>query len=169
VWYGAPSADAIGWAVPRAINVVSLGPATRAREISDRYRNDWAALGRAAGDLPNIGITRHIVVATTDDEARRIARRAYAKWIEAMTYIWRRSNVAFPLAGIYPQHFDALEKLGHGVAGSTATVRDYIKNLRDETGVNYVLCQNTFGDMTFAEAEQSLQLFGRDVLPAFAA
>ena len=46
IWYGAPNADAIGWAAPRAVNVVSLGPAARARAISDRYRKDWAALGR---------------------------------------------------------------------------------------------------------------------------
>jgi alkanesulfonate monooxygenase SsuD/methylene tetrahydromethanopterin reductase-like flavin-dependent oxidoreductase (luciferase family) len=46
IWYGAPNADAAAWAAPRNINVVSLGPAARARAIADRYRDEWAALKR---------------------------------------------------------------------------------------------------------------------------
>lgn len=168
LWYGAPSADAIGWAVPRAMNVVSLGPAARAREISDKYRKDWASLGRGAADLPHIGITRHIVVATSDDEARAIARRAYATWIGAMTFIWRRSNIDFPLAGIYPQTWDELEHIGHGAAGAPDTVRDYIAALQNQSGINYMLCQMAFGDMVFAEVDLSMRLFGDEVMPAFA-
>ena len=62
IWYGAPNADAIAWAGPRSINVVSLGPAARARAISDRYRDEWKRLGRDGSALPGIGITRHIVL-----------------------------------------------------------------------------------------------------------
>ena len=36
LWYGAPNADAIAWAAPHGMNVVSLGPGARARAISDR-------------------------------------------------------------------------------------------------------------------------------------
>jgi len=167
LWYGAPNAEAIRWAAPNAINVVSLGPAARARAISDRYREEWRKLDRAAEALPKIGITRHIVVADTDTEARRIAEGAYRRWREAMEWIWRRAGVAFVLKDIYPSDFSALEAIGHGVAGSPATVRDYVARLRNETGVNYVLCQMVFGDMKFADAEHSIRLFGRDVMPGF--
>ena len=34
LWYGAPNADAIAWAAPLSVNVVSLGPAERARAIA---------------------------------------------------------------------------------------------------------------------------------------
>ena len=168
IWYGAPNADSIGWAVPRAINVVSLGPAARARAISDKYRKDWSELGRDAADLPMIGITRHIVVADSDGKAKDIARRAYPRWRAAMDYIWRRSNVEFTLKEIYPADFVSLERVGHGVAGSPKTVRTYLENLEREAGVNYVLCQMTFGDMATDDAAESLTLFGRDVMPAFA-
>jgi alkanesulfonate monooxygenase SsuD/methylene tetrahydromethanopterin reductase-like flavin-dependent oxidoreductase (luciferase family) len=167
IWYGAPNPEAIGWAAPRGINVVSLGPASRARAISDRYRAEWSALGHAAGGLPKIGITRHVVVAASDDEAKRIARRAYAPWAAAIAFLWEHSKQEFGLKEIYPKEFDALEQIGHGIAGSPATVQRYLENLQAETGVNYVLCQMTFGDMTFAEAETSLALFARDVMPAF--
>jgi alkanesulfonate monooxygenase SsuD/methylene tetrahydromethanopterin reductase-like flavin-dependent oxidoreductase (luciferase family) len=168
IWYGAPNADAIAWAAPNAINVVSLGPADRARAISDRYRAEWDKLGRSPDTLPNIGITRHIVVADTDADARRIAEGAYRHWREAMDWIWRRSGVPFPLKDIYPTDFAALEAIGHGIAGSPATVRDYLARLKEETGVNYVLCQMVFGDMTFVDASHSISLFGREVMPKFA-
>jgi alkanesulfonate monooxygenase SsuD/methylene tetrahydromethanopterin reductase-like flavin-dependent oxidoreductase (luciferase family) len=167
LWYGAPSPDAIAWAAPRAINVVSLGPGARAKAISERYRAEWSALGRPQNELPKVGITRHIVVAATDDEAKRIARRAYAPWAAAIAFLWEHTKQDFVLKEIYPKDFEALEKIGHGIAGSPATVRGYLEDLQRDTGVNYVLCQMIFGDMTFAEAEQSLTLFARDVMPAF--
>ena len=153
LWYGAPNADAIAWAAPNAINVVSLGPAARARAISDRYRAEWDKRGGSPETLPKIGITRHIVVADTD--------------AEAMDWIWRRAGAEFVLKDIYPADFATLQDIGHGVAGSPATVRDYLARLKDETGVNYVICQMVFGDMKFADASHSISLFGREVMPGF--
>lgn len=167
LWYGAPSPDAIAWAVPKSINVVSLGPADRAKAISDRYRNDWRALGRDDAALPHIGITRHVVVAETDAAAQRIADAAYAKWRDSMDWLWRHAGQDFTLKGIYPPTFKALAAIGHGVAGSPATVRDYMAKLEREAGVNYVLCQMVFGDMTFADASHSIDLFAKEVMPAF--
>jgi alkanesulfonate monooxygenase SsuD/methylene tetrahydromethanopterin reductase-like flavin-dependent oxidoreductase (luciferase family) len=167
IWYGAPNADAIAWAAPRGINVVSLGPGARARAISDRYRDEWKKLGREAAALPGIGITRHIVVAESDDEAQSIANAAYPRWRDAIDYLWRRTNMDFVLKEIYPRDFTALQRLGHGVAGSPETVRDYLANLQAETGVNTVLCQMIFGDMRFEDATRSIGLFSRKVMPAF--
>ncbi len=168
IWYGAPNAEAVGWAAPRNVNVVSLGPASRAREIADRYWKEWDALGRKPADLPMIGITRHVVVAETDEAAQALARRAYPHWREAMEYIWQREGAEFTLAGIYPLEFGALEALGHGIAGSPATVRKAVAELQEETGINYLLCQMMFGDMRLPEAERSVRLFAREVAPAFA-
>ncbi len=168
LWYGAPNAEAIAWAAPRSVNVVSLGPAERARAIAERYRTEWAALKRDQATLPKIGITRHIVVADTDAEAQRVAQPAYRRWRDAMEFIWRRSNVEFVLKQIYPMEFSELERIGHGIAGSPATVRDYVTALQRDTGVNYVLCQMVFGDMKFNDASHSIELFAREVMPAFA-
>jgi alkanesulfonate monooxygenase SsuD/methylene tetrahydromethanopterin reductase-like flavin-dependent oxidoreductase (luciferase family) len=167
IWYGAPSPDAIAWAVPKAINVVSLGPAVRAKAISDRYRKDWSDLGRSEADLPRIGITRHIVVADTDAEAQRIAKAAYPRWRAAMEYLWKRSGQDFSLKEIYPLAFEDLQAIGHGIAGSPATVRDYIARLEREAGINYVLCQMVFGDMNFSDASHSIKLFGKEVMREF--
>ena len=168
IWYGAPNADAIGWAAPNSVNVVSLGPAGRAKAITDRYHKDWAELGRKASDIPMMGITRHIVVAPTDAEAKVMARRAYAIWRDAIEMLWKRSGVPFVLAPVYPTTYDELEAIGHGIAGSPSTVRDYVARLHEESGVNYVLAQMMFGDLSYEEAATSVQLFAREVAPAFA-
>ena len=167
IWYGAPHADAVAWAAPRAINVVSLGPGARARAISDRYHEEWKKLGRDGGALPGIGITRHIVVAESDAEARAVAQAAYPRWREAIEYLWQRSKMEFVLKEIYPPDFATLERIGHGVAGSPATVRDYLARLHDETRVNTVLCQMVFGHMRLDDAARSIRLFGREIIPAF--
>jgi len=167
IWYGAPHADAIAWAAPRSINVVSLGPGARARAISDRYREEWKKLGRDGSSLPGIGITRHIVVAETDDAARAIANAAYPRWRDAIDFLWRRTNTEFVLKDIYPSDFAMLERVGHGVAGSPAKVRNYLVRLQEETGINTVLCQMVFGDMRFDDASRSIDLFGREIIPAF--
>ena len=167
IWYGAPNADAVAWAAPRGINVVSLGPGARARAISDRYHEEWKRLGRDGGALPGIGITRHIVVAESDEAARAVAEAAYPRWRDAIEYLWRRSKMEFVLKDIYPRDFPTLGRIGHGVAGSPATVRDYLARLHDETGVNTILCQMVFGDMRLDDAARSIRLFGREIIPAF--
>ena len=167
LWYGAPNADAVPWAVTRGVNVISLGAASRARDIACRYRSEWAAAGRNINDLPMIGISRHIVVAETDREARRIADEAYRPWREALEHLWHRSRAAFPLAAAYPQHFEELVAIGHGIAGSPTTVLAYLKDLTHETGVNYVACHMIFGTMRFEAAATSVRLFAREVMPTF--
>jgi alkanesulfonate monooxygenase SsuD/methylene tetrahydromethanopterin reductase-like flavin-dependent oxidoreductase (luciferase family) len=167
IWYGAPNADAAAWAAPRNINVVSLGPAARARAIADRYRDEWAALKREPAALPCIGITRHIVVAESDAAARRIAIPAYARWRKSMDWLFRRSGAPFILKDVYPEDFADLERIGHGIAGSPATVCEYITRLEAGTGVNYVLCQMVFGDMNSDDASHSIRLLAREVMPAF--
>ena len=153
--------------MPKAINVVSLGPSARAKAISDRYRKDWRELGHSEAEQPCIGITRHIVVAESDAQAQRIARNAYPRWRAAMEFLWKRSGQDFLLKEIYPMDFEALQAIGHGIAGSPATVREYIARLEREAGVNYVLCQMVFGDMNFSDATHSIKLFGQEVMREF--
>jgi hypothetical protein len=82
-----------------------------------------------------------------------------------MEFLWQRCGVAFTLAAAYPQRFDELQAIGHGIAGSARTVRTYIEDLIRDTGVNYVACQMVFGTMPLGAAARSIQLFAREVIP----
>ncbi len=52
------------------------------------------------------------------------------------------------------------------IYGSPATVRQRVAELR-EAGVQHLLCQTGFGDMSQAQTLASMRLFGEQVMPAF--
>ena len=51
------------------------------------------------------------------------------------------------------------------IAGSPRTVLDQLQAQIDESGVNYIACRFAFGDITFAEASRSVDLFAEQVMP----
>ena len=77
---------------------------------------------------------------------------------------WR----AFPPPGELADEFDVLQRHGVGFAGTPAGARDYVANQAEGSGINYFVCDLAFGDITLAEAMRSVELFAREVIPAFA-
>jgi alkanesulfonate monooxygenase SsuD/methylene tetrahydromethanopterin reductase-like flavin-dependent oxidoreductase (luciferase family) len=68
-----------------------------------------------------------------------------------------------------------LDAAGHDAAtkarllaqsGSPARVRDQVAELRD-AGVQHLLCQTGFGDMSHEQNLTSMRRFGEEVMPAF--
>ena len=57
--------------------------------------------------------------------------------------------------------------LNNGVAGSPDTVRRYIEAEIAANGCNYFVPQMVFGDMTRTEALRSIELFAKEIMPAF--
>lgn len=163
LWYATTKPDSAPWAAQNGANIMMLGAIDNARVVSERYREEWDRLGRDASALPNIGITRNVVVADTDAEAVAIGRRAYKPWREAMEMLWKEAGTAFPIGHVYPDTFDELLKLGNGAAGSPRTVRDILNAQSVHAGLNYLACQLYFGDMTPHEASRSASLFAGQV------
>ena len=108
-----------------------------------------------------------MVVADTDAEALAIARRAYPRWRANFFWLFERHGSAPRVAALYPKSFDEVAALGIAVAGSPATVRDFIAADIAATGANYWTPWLAFGDMTTEEALRSVELFAREVMPAF--
>ena len=63
LWYAVPVPDGAAWPAQHGINVVCGGPLSRVREITDRYRAEWAAAGRRADELPLLGLNRFVLAA----------------------------------------------------------------------------------------------------------
>jgi len=146
------------------------------RAVYEAYWRTWEE-GRASGNPlyqrePRVGSTRHLLVAPTDAEARATAHRA-----------WR----------VYGQHFFATDvrvlgrqidrqATGHGadpdqqidsgalLVGSPSTVRDKLLAFLDQAGPghNYLVGAFQWGDLTHAEAMQSLRLYATEIMPALA-
>lgn len=173
LWYGVLSTETTAWAAQNNVNIVTLALDTRAREITDRYRAEWAKLGKPASEIPLMGVSRHVVVADTDAQAKEIARRAYLRWVDNFDYLWRASGTtvrkeAPPVAALYPETWDEVEAVGNGIAGSPDTVKNFIKNEIEKTGINYLVSWFAFGDLSVAECTRSVELFSKHVMPAFA-
>ncbi len=165
IWYGVGNADGADWCVANNVNAVVNGPIARVREITDRFRAQWAAAGKAESALPLIGTSRHVVVAPTDAQALTIAARAYARWYASFMYLWLPHGSP-PQFAPFPESFQEAQKLGLAVAGSPSTVRQSLAEQMDQAGVNYLLSRFAFGDLTPAESTASVELFAAEVMPA---
>jgi alkanesulfonate monooxygenase SsuD/methylene tetrahydromethanopterin reductase-like flavin-dependent oxidoreductase (luciferase family) len=163
IWYGVHSVESAERAARRNWNIVSLDSAADSRLFFDRYRQVAAAGGPDAGAPAKLGIGRFVVVAETDTEAVDAARRAYRRWHESFTHLFR-------LAGTTPAHprpteFDRLAEAGQGVAGDVATVTRFVEAQCAESGANYFIGQFAFGDLSLAESVRSVELFARHIMP----
>jgi alkanesulfonate monooxygenase SsuD/methylene tetrahydromethanopterin reductase-like flavin-dependent oxidoreductase (luciferase family) len=168
LWYGLARAEGLPWVVANRVNIVCNGPPHLVHQVTAGYRRAWAEAGRDPHALPRMGMTRTTVVADSDGEAVRIARRAHRRWHHSFMQLWNKHGTK-PINAFYPDTFDEVERAGFGIAGTPATVRDALARQIAETGVNYLVCRFAFGDMALAESQRSLELFARHVLPELAA
>jgi alkanesulfonate monooxygenase SsuD/methylene tetrahydromethanopterin reductase-like flavin-dependent oxidoreductase (luciferase family) len=166
LWYGITIPENADWPAANDVNIVTIALRPTVRVIIDRYRAERARLGKR--DTPFMGVARHVVVADTDEAALKIARRAYPRWRGNFRWLFARHGAEPRIATLYPPTFDELAAIDNGVAGSPQTVRDFIAAESAATGSNYFVSWLAFGDMTLAESLRSLELFSREVMPAFA-
>jgi alkanesulfonate monooxygenase SsuD/methylene tetrahydromethanopterin reductase-like flavin-dependent oxidoreductase (luciferase family) len=168
LWYGTTIPDNADWPAANDVNIVTIALRPTVRVITDRYRAVRAKLGKTEKDMPLMGVARHVVVADTDEAARKIANRAYPRWRNSFRWLFVRHGTEPRIAGLYPETFDGLMTIDNGVAGSPATVRDFLASEIEATGCNYLLSWFAFGDMTREESLRSIELFSREVMPALA-
>ena len=163
LWYGAGSPDSIRWCARNDVNMVTLALGERARQSMDLYRSEWAGPPEA---MPLIGVSRHILVADSDEEALTLARPAYARWRRNMARLWEERGDGFPLAAHLPEEWDAAAAMGHGCAGSAQTVRAFVAR-EVEHGITYFVAALAFGDLRLPAVTRSAELFAAEVMPAF--
>ena len=168
IWYGLSNPESAEFAADNKFNVVSNAAPKAVRVITDRYRAAWQKNGNDPARIPFIGMARHVVIADTDAEAMRLARRAYARWWDGFIFLWRRRGLKPPFT-TYTEDFDAVLANGQAIVGSPATVRDMIAAQANDAGLNYFLLRFAFGDLTLEESMNSLELFADKVQPTLEA
>ena len=165
LWYGAHSPDSAERAARKGLHIVCNDPPPLARAIIARYRQVWHEIRGAASTLPKMGLVRFIVVADSDAEALRIARRGYLRWRASFSYLHEMHGTQ-PASPLHVDSFDQLVAQGQAVAGAPPTVREFLARQLADCGANYVVGQLAFGDLTLDEMLRSVALFGSDVMPA---
>ena len=146
---------------------MTLIPDAGVKAVAEGYRAAWKAQGGNEADIPRIGVFRHVVVAATEDKAREAMRSAYRQWRHHMAFLWEWGGIPFPIGAIYPAEFDTLEGMHMGIAGTPETVRRYITETVERTGINYFVADMAFGSLPYAIAARSVELFAEEVMPAF--
>ncbi len=163
LWYGAHSPKSAERAARKGLNIVTNDIPANARAIVGRYREVWSAAQSTAAQ-PKIGIVRFIVLADTDLQALKIARRAYLRWRESFTYL-SALNGTLPDSPLRVESFDDLIKQGQAIAGSPDTVSNCLAAQIAESNANYLVGQFCFGDLALHEMLQSVELFATRVMP----
>ena len=150
LWYGLGHMAGAEWAATNKVHVITNNPSEASRPLFERYREVWQ---RKHGDapLPKLGMSRHIVVAPTDDEAEALARPNYAIWYAHLTKLWR--------------DFDEARQRGIAIAGTPARVREEIERQIAASGCTYFVCRLMFGHMAERDASASIDLFASEVMP----
>jgi alkanesulfonate monooxygenase SsuD/methylene tetrahydromethanopterin reductase-like flavin-dependent oxidoreductase (luciferase family) len=167
LWYGVVMPPNAAWPAENDINIVALGLRDNTAAIIKAYRETRVRLGRDP-EATLIGVSRHVVVADTDDEALAIARRAYPRWRESFRWLFQRHGAEPRVIGIYPPTFDGLMEIGNGIAGSPQTVRRWLADEVAANQCNYFAPHLMFGDYPVEQALRSIELFATKVMPEFA-
>jgi alkanesulfonate monooxygenase SsuD/methylene tetrahydromethanopterin reductase-like flavin-dependent oxidoreductase (luciferase family) len=178
LWTAAVSPDTFEWAAARGLGVLTgpFKPWFMVDHDIKRYRAAWR---HAAA--PRIGMTIAVLCLADGRRARRLAK-------EAFTWFYRELYQAVlpVLERLYPGYeqlhelgrFRALMKLGVdlglaetfglAVVGDPGEVRAGIAKYA-ESGVTHLLCAFGAGAVDPATTSESIELFAREVVPAFQA
>lgn len=167
MWYGVGRPETTIWAAGQGLNIVCNGTADSIREITDRFRLEWAAAGQAPAGIPLLGMSRHIVVGETSAEAVGLAREAYDQWFRGLNHLWKQHGRQVPLS--FPENFNDAVESGFCLAGSASEVREKLLAETDVAGVNYILARMAFGNLPLGASLNSVRLFADEVMPAFSA
>ncbi len=182
LWTAAVSPETYDWAAAQRLGVLAgpFKPWFMVEQDLRRYRKAWPQDGTQTSP-PRAGMTLGVLCLADGARARALAHDAFA-WFYGELF-----KTALPvLERLYPGYehmhdlgrFRSLMKLGVNLgltdfAGLTVvgTPAECIAKLRkyEDAGVTHVLCAFGAGAIDSATTRESMTLFSREVMPAFAA
>jgi alkanesulfonate monooxygenase SsuD/methylene tetrahydromethanopterin reductase-like flavin-dependent oxidoreductase (luciferase family) len=164
LWCGTSSPEGTRWFAENKVNCVTNAPASRARAITDRYREEWDKIGGEPADIPLMGMARHIILADSEDEALRIGRPAYDKWYRSFMLLWDKFGTSPPNVRL-PTTFDEFVHARLAFIGRPDAVCAALREQIEMAGINYLLCRFAFGSLPYEASRRSVDLFAREVMP----
>ncbi len=168
LWMGVHSLENAEHAAEHGMNIVGLRTPGEMKPFYDHFRQAWTKVQPAGKPAGKAGLGLFIVVGDTDKQAMELASRAYKVWHKSFHYLYHLHGRS-PVYGERPNDFQLVIDERRGIAGTPGKVRDFVKSVVAECGCDYVTGQFAFGDMTKEEALHSINLFGKEVMPAMKA
>jgi alkanesulfonate monooxygenase SsuD/methylene tetrahydromethanopterin reductase-like flavin-dependent oxidoreductase (luciferase family) len=168
LWFPSSNKESIDFTAKHGYHTAFLGKLADCKPLFDRYRELWEKHRHDPGRhnahvaKPFLAKTQHLVIAESDDEAKRIGEKAHAEWNANIHHLTRK-------LGRPPVHNTEAyspDSAHHLVTGTPRTVLAKLQEVVNTTTINYLLCVFSFGDIAAAHAERSLELFAREVRPS---
>ena len=174
LWYPTANPDSIRWIAAEGISTVTHYPPMEVmREHIELYKSVWDENRERPDRMnaheaePKFGITRHIYVAETNEQALREAKAAFADFIANFNHL-RILNGDDTGRTNYLADFEGRLADGLHIVGSPETVTNTLKEHLAITGSNYFVGSFFFGTLTEEQTFNSLRLFAEQVMPHFA-
>jgi alkanesulfonate monooxygenase SsuD/methylene tetrahydromethanopterin reductase-like flavin-dependent oxidoreductase (luciferase family) len=171
IWITAQSPYSIEAAVKRGLNVLTGGfgvPVERLAEFGQFFNKVVAETKPAT--RPLVGVQRAVYVTKDAADARAAAEEA--RWNMRVTLSLRNnyerveSGKAIPVpAPTEPTIDELLDR--YLIVGTPDTCIRQIKRVQELVGISHFNCSFWFGDMEQSRVLRSMELFSKEVMPAF--
>ncbi|MBV8713829.1 MAG: LLM class flavin-dependent oxidoreductase [Chloroflexi bacterium] len=172
-WVTAQSPESVEATVRRGFNLLTGGfgvPVERMAEFRQLF--DRLVAEARPGCPPDVGVQRAVYVTDDVSDARDAAE--HARWNMRVTLSLRNHYeqvdsgraVAVPMPTREPSTDELLERFV--VVGNPDTVIAQIQRIQELVGINHFNCSFWFGDLDQKRVLKSMELFAREVMPAFA-
>ena len=172
IWVTAQSPESVEATVRRGFNLLTGGfgvPIERMAEFRKQF--DCLVAEVKPPCLPEVGVQRAVYV--TDNAADARAAAEEARWNMRVTLSLRNKYerveagraIPIPMPN-EPDTDDLLDRFL--VIGTPETVIRQITRLKDMVGITHFNCSFWFGDLEHQRVLRSMELFAREVMPAFA-
>jgi alkanesulfonate monooxygenase SsuD/methylene tetrahydromethanopterin reductase-like flavin-dependent oxidoreductase (luciferase family) len=167
LWYASSNTNSADWAAANDVNFVGRWGGGTFAAAAESYWRTWRESrqtnGRADQQLPRVGVAANVYIGSSDAGAVDRYRRASDVHFRQLLKLWHEHD---------NHHFDFMADVDAGLARGTAlagtaeTVRDQLVEQVRQAPVNYFEATLAFGDLSPAEAANSLAAFADTVMPA---
>jgi luciferase family oxidoreductase group 1 len=172
IWVTAQSPESVEAAVRRGFNLLTGGfgvPIERMAEFRKLF--DRAVAEERLPRTPEVGVQRAVYVTHSETDARAAAEEA--RWNMRVTLslrnhyerVERGRAIAVP-APKEPDIDDLLDRFL--IIGTPETCIRQLKRVQELVGITHFNCSFWFGDLEHGRVLRSMELFAREVMPAFA-
>ncbi len=175
IWYPTSNIESMAWAGAQGCNVATsllLSPTLEhAGEMVGAWRAAFEAHRHESGRLnghvaePECAITTHVYLADTDARALEEARAGWVTFND--NYTRRYVEIGQGAKFANRPTFDQFVEQRRILCGSPATVKRILADHLARFGANHFIGSFTFGSLTQAQMQHSLELFATEVMPAF--
>ena len=167
LWFPSSNKDSIDFTARHGYHTAVISSHAEAKARFAQYREVWEKNRNEPGRHnahvaePFLARTQHLVIAESEKEAVDAGVAAYETWKGHIHHLTRKHG----RPDVMPLDPFAESSLMRLIAGTPEQVTQKLKDVILQSGMNYLLCVFSFGDLPPATAMRSLELFAAEVRP----